>query len=390
MDALELDFSEYPAIDHHAHPWLDDLKDLSMEQFVARFNYGGLTAEEAKDPENIIHAQNTTMAYQIVHRLAKYFGCNATLAEVLEQRNARSRRDYFQYTKDLMEDANMEGLFVDDGYSEVGVTRVLRRRSYEDFEKACPIWTKHVARIEPRFQDAIDASTGFEDFVQRFDASIDEAVKGGAVAFKSIIAYRSGLNIQKPLEADVRRDYVWSKATRSREVKAIRDWYIHRVVRRCAELGVMFHIHAGVGDIDIVFKDCNPGKLYDLLHDTETRSTKIFLIHSGYPFSQEGAFFANSLKNVYIDLSEMLPHASIPGAVERTMQILDMAPTSRVVFGSDGSNIPEIHWAGAKIGREVLQLTLAEFVKTKVMNEDQAHDAAKLILSGNVRRVYKL
>jgi uncharacterized protein len=388
---LELDFSEYPAIDHHVHPWHDDLKELTREQLLARFNFGGLTQEEAKDPENVIHAENTVMAHQIINRLAEYLGCGATLAEVLEVRNKRSRKDYFQYTRELMEDARVEGFFVDDGYSEVAVTSALRRRTYEDFQKVCPVWTKRVARIEPRFQDAIDASTSFEDFVERFDTSIDDAVRrDGVIAFKSIIAYRSGLNIQRPLEADVRRDYVWSKATRSREVKAIRDWYVHRVVRRCAELGVTFHIHAGVGDIDVVFKDSNPAKLYDFVHDDETRKTKIFLIHNGYPFSQEGAFFANSLKNVYIDLSEMLPHASVPGAVEKTMHILDMAPTSRVVFGSDGSNIPEIHWAGAKIGREVLQETLGTFVKSRVFDEDEAHKVAKMILSENARRVYKL
>ena len=73
---------------------------------------------------------------------------------------------------------------------------------------------------------------------------------------------------------------------------------------------------------------------------------------------------------------------------EKTMQILDMAPPARVVFGSDGVVIPEIHWAGAKIGRQVLEDVLGEFIRAKVYDEDEAYEAAKMILAGNAKRVY--
>ncbi len=172
-------------------------------------------------------------------------------------------------------------------------------------------------------------------------------------------------------------------------MKHIRDWYVRRVIAKCRDLGTTFHIHAGMGDIDVVFDQCNPMQLYGLLKDPETRKTKVFLVHGGYPFSQEAAFYANALKNVYVDLSEMIPFASVPGAIEKTTQILDMAPPARVVFGSDGVVIPEIHWAGAKIGRKVLEESLATFVRTGVYDEDEAHLAAKMVLAENARRVYR-
>jgi predicted TIM-barrel fold metal-dependent hydrolase len=388
---LEFDFSDYPAIDHHCHPWRDDTRELSKIVFLSFMNEGGLSPQEASDPENLAHSEFTPMGRQIVHRLAKFLGCNPRLADVLEARNARTRSDYWKYSRELFEDANIEGMLIDDGYSEISVGSALKKTDYEEFREKSPVWIKRVSRIEPLFQEAVDQSSNFEDFVDRFDRAITEAVtKNGAIGFKSVIAYRSGLNIQKPTEADVRKDYEISRATRARGIKNIRDWYMHRVVRRAGELGVAVHIHSGMGDIDVVFKECSPMKLYDLLKDPETWKTKIFIIHAGYPFTQEAAFYANTLKNVYIDLSEMIPFAGVPGCIEKTQHILELAPPTRVVFGSDGHSIPEIHWAGARIGRQVLQEALATFVTAGVYDEDEAHEAAKLILAGNAKRVYKL
>jgi predicted TIM-barrel fold metal-dependent hydrolase len=389
MRLSKLDFSAYPVIDHHSHPWSQDTKEISKALYISAMNMGGLSSEEAQDPENLAHSEFTPMGRQIMHLLAKFLGCSPNLGEVIEARNKMSRPDYSKYCRELFEDGNIEGLFVDDGYSEVSVGSNLPKRDFEEFQKISPVKIRRVARIEPRFQNAIDQSRDYNDFVSKFDDSISFAVKNqNAIAFKSVIAYRSGLHIEKPKEEQVKEDYIVSKATRKREVKHIRDWYVRRVISRCSELGTAFHFHCGMGDVDVVFDKCNPSQLYDLLKDKETWKTKIFLIHGGYPFSQESAFFANALKNVYVDLSEMIPFASIPGAIEKTLHILDMAPPARVVFGSDGVVIPEVHWAGAKIGRRVLQSVLQKFVENEVYDEDEAHKAARMILSENVKRVY--
>jgi hypothetical protein len=386
---LRLDFSADKVIDHHSHPWAESTKEISEGSFINLMNMGGLSAEEARDPENVVHSQFTPMGRQIVHLMSDFLGCSPRLPEVIEARNKRARKGYAEYCRDLFSDAGIEGLFLDDGYSEVSVGSGLARIDLEEFQRSLPVPSRRVARIEPRFQAAVDESHSFDDFVARFDQSLDDAArKQRAIAFKSVIAYRSGLHIERPTDEEVRKDYERSKATRARDVKHIRDWYVRRVISRCRELGTTFHIHAGMGDIDVVFDRCNPMQLYGLLKDPETWGTKIFLVHGGYPFSQEAAFYANALKNVYIDLSEMIPFASVPGAVEKTTQIFDMAPPARVLYGSDGVVIPEIHWAGAKIGRRVLEESLGRFVSTGVYDEGEARDAAGMVLAGNARRIY--
>ena len=386
----KLDFSAYPVIDHHSHPWSDDTKQITEEFYLSIMNMGGLSSEESQDPENIAHSEFTPMGRQIMHLLAKFLGCQPKLDAVIEARNKRSKIDYPKYCKELFADANIEGLFVDDGYSEVSVASNLAKRDFEEFENISPVKIRRVARIEPRFQAAVDESKDFQDFVSKFDDEITNAArKQKAVAFKTIIAYRTGLHIDKPTDEEVREDYKISRATRRRNVKHIRDWYVRRIISKCPELGTAFHAHCGMGDVDVVFDKCNPSQLYDLLKDKETWRTKIFLIHGGYPFSQEAAFFANALKNVYVDLSEMIPFASVPGAIDKTLHILDMAPPARIVYGSDGVVIPEVHWAGAKIGRYVLENVLQKFVEAEVYDEDEAHKAATMILAENARRIYK-
>ena len=117
----KLDFSDYPVIDHHCHPWAEDTKEITKESFINLMNMGGLSAEEAKDPENVVHSEFTPMGRQIMHLMAKFLGCSPRLSDVIEARNKRARTDYWGYCRELFEDAKIEGLFVDDGYSEVSV-----------------------------------------------------------------------------------------------------------------------------------------------------------------------------------------------------------------------------------------------------------------------------
>ena len=58
---MKLDFSSYPIIDHHSHPWSEETKEITKETFINLMNMGGLSAEEARDPENVVHSEFTPM-----------------------------------------------------------------------------------------------------------------------------------------------------------------------------------------------------------------------------------------------------------------------------------------------------------------------------------------
>jgi predicted TIM-barrel fold metal-dependent hydrolase len=61
-----------------------------------------------------------------------------------------------------------------------------------------------------------------------------------------------------------------------------------------------------------------------------------------------------------------------------------------VVYGSDGSTLPEINYVGAILGKAALAQALQDLVNADMLSLAEAQEAAGLILAGNARRLYGL
>ena len=76
-------------------------------------------------------------------------------------------------------------------------------------------------------------------------------------------------------------------------------------------------------------------------------------MHTGYPWHGEAAYMANVLPRVYCDVSEGIPFAG--HAARRILsEVLEMAPLSKVLYGSDGFGVPEINYTSAKLAKQAL------------------------------------
>jgi predicted TIM-barrel fold metal-dependent hydrolase len=64
-------------------------------------------------------------------------------------------------------------------------------------------------------------------------------------------------------------------------------------------------------------------------------------------------------------------------------QLLELAPTSKLMYSSDAHNIPELYYLGAKWGREVLGQVLDEAVKDSDLTAKEAESVATAILFEN-------
>jgi len=127
----------------------------------------------------------------------------------------------------------------------------------------------------------------------------------------------------------------------------------------------------------------------DLLRFPTFRACSVLLVHSGYPYQTGAGYLANVLLRVYCDVSEGIPFAG--HAARRILaEILEMAPFSKVVYGSDGFRAPEINYIGAKLGKSALSQVLQDFVDGGMLSPDEALQAAGLILSGIARQLYHL
>ena len=102
---------------------------------------------------------------------------------------------------------------------------------------------------------------------------------------------------------------------------------------------------------------------------------------------REAGYLAGIYANVYTDLS-----LAIPRAVSETdmllIQLLGLAPTSKLLFASDGSSVPELFWLGAKVARAGLERVLGLQVDNGVLSVSEAYTAAEQILFRNSERIY--
>ena len=93
--------------------------------------------------------------------------------------------------------------------------------------------------------------------------------------------------------------------------------------------------------------------------------------------------------NCYFEVSLMTPFVH-QGLVARYLQIMEAVPISKILFGSDAYNLPELYWLAARWSKRFLSQALAIYVSEQMLTEDEAIEAARKILHGNNRRVYNL
>jgi hypothetical protein len=381
----EIELKDYSVIDLHCHPFDEATRIINKEEFAGLVTFG-----------DILNAKNLLLYKQIIRELSQYLSSPPTPKGVVEGRNARSR-DYPRYLEELFRDVKLKAMLVDDGYSEITVEKAISKIEIEEFRKFVPIDVYRVTRLEPLIKNSLEVSTNFKDLMNDFTTTLDEAVrKKGAVGFKCITAYRTGLKIGKSEEIEAKRDFERYKEASedSRldphfDIKRLRDYMIHHAVMKCIDFDIPFQFHTGIGDVDIVAGTCNPIYMFDFLKLEEVRRAKIVLTHGGYPHAQEAAWLTNVFPNVYLDLSIYTPFTFV-NIARRVLDILEMAPTNKILYASDAFEIPELHWISAKLFKRGLGKALEELINFNTIDEDDAFTIARSILSENAEKLYSL
>lgn len=60
----------------------------------------------------------------------------------------------------------------------------------------------------------------------------------------------------------------------------------------------------------------------------------IVLLHSAYPYTREAAYLTSVYKNVYLDFGEVFPFLSGDGQRAVIRQMLELAPTNKILWSS--------------------------------------------------------
>jgi hypothetical protein len=372
-----MDLSQIPIVDHHAHSLLRPETTGNLLSFQRWFT-------ESVDPQ--VHARD--VPHSLVFRtglrwFAELLDCEPTGEAVLA---ARLAQPYEAWTRRLFQEANITVLLCDYGYQSG------QAYSHTELRRLLPCRVEPMLRLETLAEQLIVQSDSFTQLVEAFVADVGQARADGYVALKSIVAYRSGLDIfpTSPVEAAAAFRPLKEEARRAGRVrlasKPLNDYLINLALQLATAQQLPVQFHTGFGDRDADLRWANPLHLRSII---EAARCPLVLLHAGWPYYRELAHLAAIYPNVWIDLSLAIPFATV-GIPTLLRDVLGMVPFNKIMFATDAFTMGEIFWLAARWGRWGLGRVLEELVTDGFLSQAEAWSAAEAILKGNAERVYDL
>lgn len=372
-----MNLSSIPIVDHHAHSLLKPEATADAAGFRQWFT-------ESTDPEvHARHIPNSLFFRTGLRWLAELLNCEPTLETYLA---ARAAQPYETWVKRLFQEANISILLCDYGYQGSD------SYNHAELQALLPCRVEPMLRLEVLAQELIVQQDTFDQMLEAFTATVGQARANGYVALKSIIAYRTGLDIAPisreeaaaaflPLKEEARRAGCVRLAS-----KPLTDYLVSVALQQAEAQELPFQFHTGFGDSDADLRVANPLHLRSVI---ERFKCPLVLLHAGWPFYRELAHLAAIYPNVWLDLSLAIPFATT-GIPAMLRDILGMAPFSKVMFATDAFVMPEIFWLAARWGRWGLGRVLDEFIADSLLSDSEAWSTAESILGENARQLYQL
>jgi predicted TIM-barrel fold metal-dependent hydrolase len=293
----------------------------------------------------------------------------ATPADYLQR---RADLGHDEVTPRLLRAAGLSHLLVDSGPSG------------PDLAQPAVAGVHDVVRIERVAEEVAEAGVAPAEFAAAVTEQLTAACRD-AVAVKSIVAYRHGLDLDpnRPAPAEVRA--------------AAEEWLTepgrrldHPVLLRFllwagADRGLPLQIHTGFGDRDVALRRADPALLQPFLAAVDV---PVILLHC-WPYHRQAGWLASVYPHVYVDAG--LTIAQVGAQAGHVLaECLELTPFTKVLFSTDGYRIPELYLAGAAQFRHSLGAVLDAWVDEGAMAGGDAERVAGLVGAENALRVYGL
>ncbi len=365
-------------IDDHVHPFPLTFEPLDLTGF-------SLDVAEGEEAERRRLTLEPTRLYteMLRVRLARHLGCEP--ADVVTTRDDVAARDWTAYVRGLFADAGTTGMLMDAGWQE------LPTGGAEHFADASgvPVW--ELARLEPLIDRMLGENRGAREIVEAVDGFVQAKARHGAVGFKTVLAYRTGLAVDVDVSLErAERELAANRAAGTpvrRSGKALRDLLFLRVLACCADLDRPLQVHTGFGDSEIRLAESDPLLLEEALRTPAGSSANVVLIHGSFPWHEQAGYLASVRPRVWTELS-LCNLFSPATTADRLLRLLDAAPAGRITLGSDGHGAPESHWFGSVVVRDAWQ-TVRECLGGKVGGR-WLDEAEERLFETNARQLYHL
>jgi uncharacterized protein len=377
--SMDLDLSDIPIVDHHAHP-LRRVQPATPDEWLGYFT-------ESNYPDFVLHHVPHSLFFQYaVQALSGLLGCEANAVDILEGRDTLGQQEW---AKLLIQNANIKTMLMDYGF------RGKESYTHSEMKDLLPCRVEPILRLESLAQDLILEQATFDQFLDAFVANVEEAGVNGNVALKSIIAYRTGLDIREWSHEQTESAFLHVKEQAKRDGKVrlasqpVNDMLVLHALEIANRQGMPFQFHTGYGDSDVDLRLANPLHFRPWLQSGKFTRVPWVILHMGYPYLRESAYLSSIYPNIFVDLSLAIPFA-VGEAQSMLVQLLGLAPTSKLLYASDGFSVPELFWLGAKACRTALGRVLDQFVVDNILTTEKAHVSAEQILFRNSESLYSL
>jgi glutamine synthetase len=418
-DDLRQIIRTYPIIDNHAHNILteDNAYGSADHPFET-------VTSEAQGHALTDHVHTSLAHTRAMKQLGELYQCPGTLQDVNACRYEWIRRDYNSLVKRCLEGTH--SLLIDDGlpaqlvhpYKWHGahvpsVYRIVR------IEAVAAELLEQLAIASGFLKVGLDADWNIsqtESFIVRFNTVFRNQIRTLANdpdvrGFKSVVCYRSGLDVQLDSRTNLRphqsltgsnlltafHDFI-QNAVRNHNYriqrKEVNDFLVVSVCDVLDKLvdtdgeSLPFQFHTGLGDNDIDLIKANPAYLQPLIEAFP--HVDFVILHSSYPYTREAGYLASCYSNAWLDIGEVFPMLSRDGQESMLRQALELTPASKLLWSTDGHFYPETYWLANKQFRLVLEKVLLDYVAQEDLTIPQAVHSAVDIMFWNSSGLYRL
>jgi hypothetical protein len=370
-----------PVVDNHCHGILLD------QTFGDIASWRGAFTESTEPGMARDHVATTAFYQRLTRTLAGFLACEPEDQAVFA---ARTGKDGRGFAATLLRAANIETLLLDTGFPPPQEVLPVPELGELGGSRAEPM-----LRLEVLMERLLGENDSLAGAEEALDAALQDVRGQGYVALKSIAAYRTGLDIREwprdAAEGSFREYKRAAQAGSARLVhKPLLDTLLHVALAQAARQEVPVQFHVGYGDADTDLLLANPLYLRRVLQRPDYRGMPVVLLHECYPYTRQGGYLAAVYDNAYLDLSYGIPLLGYGEMLSFTRAALGVAPTSKLMYSSDGIGVPELHWISALDGRRVLGEALGEMVSHGELALPEAEAAGENILRTNARRLYGL
>ena len=367
--------AEIELVDHHVHSVVRG--HVEPSEFVA------LVCESDRQSAADAAGLDTQVGIAIRRWCAPLLGLPAGIAgdDYLAHRRGLSNEEV---AASLLPSAGFERLLVDTGFQSD------RLVGNDEFARLAGAPVHTVVRLEALAEQVARSGPSAAGFAAAFADAL-AAVAPDTVGFKSIIAYRHGLDFDPtpPSDDEVRvHAGEWLRAIDSAGGARLTDPVLLRhVLWAGARTGLPLQIHAGFGDTDLDLHRADPLLMTEFLRATED-VCPVLLLHN-YPFHRSAGYLAQMFPHVYLDVGLAVNYT---GTQSRQViaESMELAPFTKILFSSDAWGAPELHLLGSWLFRRGMARVIGEWVSSGDWTIRDATRTISQVAADNARRVYRL